>query len=58
VSRRAGVIIRHSEADRFRWQSRDVHIERRGADTVTVFDRPDGSSIYSVTDESGRLLRR
>jgi outer membrane protein OmpA-like peptidoglycan-associated protein len=35
-----------------------VHVERRGADTVTVFARPDGSRIYSETDESGRLLRR
>jgi outer membrane protein OmpA-like peptidoglycan-associated protein len=51
-------IIRHSEVDRFRWQARDVHVERRGADTVTVFARPDGSRIYTVTDESGRLLRR
>ena len=39
-------IIRHNEADRFRWQARDVRIERRGADTVTVFDRPDGSRVY------------
>jgi outer membrane protein OmpA-like peptidoglycan-associated protein len=51
-------IIRHNEADRFRWQAQDVHIERRGADTVTVFERPDGARIYTVTDESGRLLRR
>ena len=51
-------IIRHNEVDRFRWQARDVHIERRGADTVTVFARPDGSRIYAETDESGRLLRR
>ena len=51
-------IIRHSEVDRFRWQARDVHVERRGADTVTVFARQDGSRIYSETDESGRLLRR
>ena len=51
-------IIRHSETDRFRWQARDVRVERRGADTVTVFERPDGSRIYTVTDESGRLLRR
>jgi outer membrane protein OmpA-like peptidoglycan-associated protein len=51
-------IIRHNEVDRFRWQARDVHIERRGADTVTVFDRPDGSRIFSITDDSGRLLRR
>jgi len=51
-------IIRHSEVDRFRWQARDVRVERRGADTVTVFERADGSRIYTVTDESGRLLRR
>ena len=51
-------IIRHNEVDRFRWQARDVRVERRGADTVTVFERPDGSRIYTVTDESGRLLRR
>jgi outer membrane protein OmpA-like peptidoglycan-associated protein len=51
-------IIRHNETDRFRWQARNAHVERHGADTVTVFERPDGSRIYSVTDESGRLLRR
>jgi outer membrane protein OmpA-like peptidoglycan-associated protein len=51
-------IVRHNEVDRFRWQARDVRVERRGADTVTVFARPDGSRIYTVTDESGRLLRR
>ena len=51
-------IIRHNDADRFRWQAQDVRIERRGGDTVTVFERPDGSRIYSENDESGRLLRR
>jgi outer membrane protein OmpA-like peptidoglycan-associated protein len=51
-------IIRHNEVDRFRWQAQDVHIEQRGAETVTMFDRPDGSRIYTETDESGRLLRR
>jgi outer membrane protein OmpA-like peptidoglycan-associated protein len=51
-------IIRHNEDDRFRWQAQNVHIERRGADMVTVFERPDGSRIYTVSDESGRLLRR
>jgi outer membrane protein OmpA-like peptidoglycan-associated protein len=35
-----------------------VRTEQRGADTVLVFERPDGSRIYTVTDESGRLLRR
>jgi hypothetical protein len=51
-------IIRHNEDDRFRWQAQNVHIERRGADMVTVFERPDGSRVYTVSDESGRLLRR
>jgi hypothetical protein len=51
-------IIRHNDADRFRWQAQDVRTEQRGADTVLVFERPDGSRIYTVTDESGRLLRR
>ena len=51
-------IVRHSEIDRFRWGASDVHVERRGADIVTVFGRPDGFRIYTVTDESGRLLRR
>ena len=51
-------IIRHNDADRFRWQAQDVRIEQRGAETVTVFERPDGSRIYTVNDESGRLLRR
>jgi outer membrane protein OmpA-like peptidoglycan-associated protein len=51
-------IVRHNEADRFRWQAQDVRIERRGTDTVTVFDRPDGSRIYTVNDEYGRLLHR
>ena len=50
-------IIRHNEVDRFRWQARDVHVERRGADTVTVFGGRT-ARIYSETDESGRLLRR
>src|SRR5262249_23448567 len=51
-------IVRHNEDDRSRWPAQDVHTERRGADTVTVFDRPDGSRIYTVNDESGRLLHR
>jgi OOP family OmpA-OmpF porin len=51
-------IIRHNDADRFRWQAQDVRTERRGSDTVMEFERADGSRIYTVTDESGRLLRR
>lgn len=50
-------IIRHNEADRFRWESRDVYVERHGADVVTTFDRVDGSRVFYVTDDEGRLLR-
>jgi outer membrane protein OmpA-like peptidoglycan-associated protein len=51
-------IIRHNDADRFRWQAQNVRIDRRGSETATIFDRADGSRIYSVSDEDGRLLRR
>src|SRR5262249_840732 len=51
-------IIRHSEIDRFRWGARDVRFERRGAQTIAVFERRDNSRIYTVIDEGGRLLRR
>jgi outer membrane protein OmpA-like peptidoglycan-associated protein len=51
-------IIRHSETDRFRYGARDVRVERQGAETVTVIERPDGARIVTVTDANGRLVRR
>lgn len=51
-------IIRHNEVDRFRATARDVRTERRGDDTVTIIERPDGTRIITVTDDDGRLLRR
>lgn len=51
-------IIQRDETERFRelgWQGRS---ERRGDENVTVFERPDGSRITTVTDEDGRLIRR
>ncbi|GAU81669.1 hypothetical protein BIWAKO_01570 [Bosea sp. BIWAKO-01] len=51
-------IIRRDETERFRdlgWQGRT---ERHGDENVTVFERPDGSRIITVTDEDGRLIRR
>ena len=51
-------IIRHDEADRFRFNAREVNVERRGNNTVTVVVRPDGMRIVTEVDESGRLLRR
>jgi outer membrane protein OmpA-like peptidoglycan-associated protein len=51
-------IIRRDEDQRFRdlgWQGRS---ERRGQENRTIFERPDGSRVITVTDEQGRLLRR
>lgn len=51
-------IIRRDEDQRFRdlgWQGRS---ERRNGETRTVFERPDGTRIVTVTDEEGRLIRR
>jgi outer membrane protein OmpA-like peptidoglycan-associated protein len=50
--------IRHSEVDRFRYNARDVRIEREGNDNVTIIDRPDGSRVVTVVDGNGTLLRR
>jgi outer membrane protein OmpA-like peptidoglycan-associated protein len=51
-------IIRHSEADRFAVGARNVQVERRGNDTYSVIERPNGDRIITITDERGRLLRR
>jgi outer membrane protein OmpA-like peptidoglycan-associated protein len=51
-------IIRHNEADRFSVGARDVKVERRGSDTVSIIVRPNGISIVSTTDGDGHLLRR
>jgi len=51
-------IIRHNEADRFRVNAREVNVERRGNDTVTIALRPDGSRIVTEVDANGRLIRR
>jgi len=50
--------IRHNEADRFRFNAREVNVEHRGNDTITVALRPDGSQIVTEVDPTGRLLRR
>jgi len=51
-------IIRHNEVDRFGFGARDVHVEQRGRDTVTIVERPGGIRIVTVVDADGRLLRR
>jgi outer membrane protein OmpA-like peptidoglycan-associated protein len=59
IIREGGVeIIRHDPVDRFRFNAREVNVERHGANTVTVVVRPDGMRIVTEVDESGRLLRR
>ena len=51
-------IIRRDETQRFRDLGIDQRVERRGGETRSVFDRPDGSRIVTITDEDGRLIRR
>ncbi len=59
IIREGGVeIIRHDPVDRFRFNAREVNVERRGPNTLTVVVRPDGMRIVTEVDESGRLIRR
>jgi OOP family OmpA-OmpF porin len=58
VQENGRVFIRHNEEERFGWHARDVHVEQRGDDTVTVIERPDGIRIVTFTGPDGRLLRR
>ena len=54
----AQTIIRHNEVDRFRDGARDVHMERRGNENVTIAVRPNGDKVITVLDDQGFLLRR
>jgi outer membrane protein OmpA-like peptidoglycan-associated protein len=53
-------IIRHDEVGRFRIGigPGGVKVERQGAETRTVINRPNGVQIVNVTDAHGRLVRR
>ncbi|MGE0522816.1 MAG: OmpA family protein [Variibacter sp.] len=51
-------IVRHNEIDRFRYDARDVRVERQGRDNITIIERPGGVRIINVLDDDGRLLRR
>ncbi|BBK32888.1 outer membrane protein OmpA-like peptidoglycan-associated protein [Stella humosa] len=51
-------IIRHDETSRFRADSRDVQVQRRGRETVSTIVRPGGVRIVNTLDDDGRLLRR
>ena len=51
-------IIRHNEMTRFLMGGREIAVDRRGSETTTIVERPDGTRIITVTDEDGRLIRR
>jgi outer membrane protein OmpA-like peptidoglycan-associated protein len=50
--------VRHDENERFRQLGANLQSERRGDDIVTIWRRPDGDEIVTVTDANGNLLRR
>ncbi len=50
--------IRHSEVDRFAVGARNVQVEHRGNEIVSIVMRPDGVRIIDYTDSDGRLMRR
>jgi outer membrane protein OmpA-like peptidoglycan-associated protein len=52
------LFIRGDETERYRMLGGDIRTTRQGDDFVSVYDRPDGSRVVSVTDERGRLVRR
>jgi outer membrane protein OmpA-like peptidoglycan-associated protein len=51
-------IIRHNEVDRFAVEAHNVHVDRRGNETTTIVERPDGVRIVNITDDQGYLIRR
>lgn len=51
-------IIRSDETERLRRNARDVREERRGNQTVTVIQRPNGVEIVTIRDQDGNLVRR
>lgn len=51
-------IIRRDESERFRYGARDVQVQQRGGETVTIVDRPDGDQVVTYTDRDGNLIRR
>ena len=52
-------IIRHDETQRFARNATDVRSQRRpDGTTQTVIIRPGGVQLFSVVDNSGRVLRR
>jgi outer membrane protein OmpA-like peptidoglycan-associated protein len=58
VQENGRMLIHHNEVERFGLGARNVHVEQRGAETVTVVERPGGVRIVTYTGPDGRLLRR
>lgn len=52
------LIIQRDEGQRFRDLGLPGDVERRGDEYRTVFARPDGVRIVTITDQEGRLIRR
>ncbi|MGL4242992.1 MAG: OmpA family protein, partial [Beijerinckiaceae bacterium] len=52
------LFIRGDETERYRMLGGDIRTTRQGDDFVSIYDRPDGTRVISVTDERGRLIRR
>lgn len=53
-----GIFIRHDETARFRDLGGDFRTERRGDEMISIYERPGGMRVITVTDENGQLLRR
>ncbi|CEJ14970.1 putative outer membrane lipoprotein [bacterium YEK0313] len=53
-----GYFLRHDETERFRDLGGNFRSERRGGEFYSVYDRPGGVQIVTVTDEYGQLRRR
>jgi outer membrane protein OmpA-like peptidoglycan-associated protein len=54
---RGQVFIRHDENERL-LRFEEGRVDRRRDGVYTVFVRPDGDEVITVTDDDGRLLRR
>lgn len=52
------MFVAHDENQRFRDLGYDVQTQREGDYDVNSYDRPDGSRIFTYTDDQGRLVRR
>ena len=52
------IFITHDENERFRDLGGNFRSEQRGNQQVSIYQRPNGDEIITVTDTNGQLLRR